>query len=242
MGSTVGFLPLSRAVGVEKFARKTGCNLNKLRIFYFRVSCRSHCSTYSRTFLLPSCYIHSHFSNGCRFLDFNHLKSQVVDSHLVSRVMVFVVVDVVVSVVQICLAAADAVGCGDPHAFRKIWEINSVLSCLGVRNDGQEAVSPLDLLWDVGGPDLTGRASRLSCSLQKDHQLKVLMREGISWQLIEWAWSVDHMVEGQRANKKQVILPDIDHKVDVHLVQNDGFSVWRRCRPQQLAVNLAADQ
>lgn len=77
--------------------------------------CLSHCSTFSR-----SCLIHSHFSNRCRFVDFNHLKSQVVDSRLVTHAMVFIVMDVVVSVVQICLAAADTVWCGDPHAFRKI--------------------------------------------------------------------------------------------------------------------------
>lgn len=60
-----------------------------------------------------------------------------------------------------------------------------VLSHLGAGDDGQEAVSPLDLLRDVGRSDLAGRAGGLSRAIQKYHQLKVLMGKRVDRQFIE---------------------------------------------------------
>lgn len=184
----------------------------------------------------------SHLGDVHAVVNVDHLKPKVVDPRLLLLVVVLAVEAVVVSLVGVRLEASGAVWRGDPDASRKVGEVHAVLPRLGAGDDGQETEPPLDLLRDVGGPDLTARAGGLGRAVQKHHQLKVLVGKGVRRQLVEGTRPVDHVVEGHRANKEQVVLSGVDHEVDVHLVQNDGVSVRRGGRPQQLAVDLAADQ
>ena len=177
----------------------------------------------------------SHLRDVHKVVDVDHLEAQVVDAALLLAVAA------VVPLVHVALEAVDAVRRGHPDALGKVREIHVVLSGLGAGDDGQEAVPPLDLLRDVGGPDLAGGAGGLGRPVQEHHQLEVLLGESVDWELVEGTRHVDHVVEGQRANEEQVVLASVDHEVDVHLVQNDGLSVRRVRGPQQLAVDLAAD-
>ncbi|CAG5870307.1 unnamed protein product [Menidia menidia] len=93
-----------------------------------------------------------------------------------------------------------------------------------------------------GGPDLAGRAGGFGCTVQEDHQLKVLLGEGVGGQLVERTGLIDHVVEGQRTHKEQVVLASVNHEVNVHLIQDDGPTIRSGCGPQQLPIDLTSNQ
>lgn len=170
----------------------------------------------------------SHFGNIWGVVDINHLKAPVVVS--VSGV-VMVTPDVVETV--------GTVRRGHRHHLGEVGEVYSVLALLASGNDGQEVEAPHDFQRDEGGPDLAGRAGGLCGAVQEDHQLKLLLVERVHRHLKEGAALVDDVVEREGTDKEQVVLPGVDHEVDVHLVHDDRLPVCCVCCPKQLAVDLA---
>lgn len=128
------------------------------------------------------------------------------------------------------------------HGSGEVGKVHAVLAHLVAGDNGQEAVSPLDLLGDEGGPYLAGGAGGLGRPIQKDHQLKVLLLEGVCCHIVEQTGLVNDMVQCQRADKKQVVLASVHCKVNAYLVQNYSFAVRRDSCPMQLAVDLAPDE
>lgn len=172
----------------------------------------------------------SHLGDIWVVMDINHLKALVVMS--ISGV-VMMTLDIVEAVSTVC--------CGHWNHLGEVGEIHSVLALLASGYNRQEVVAPHDLLRNKGGPDLAGGAGGLCSAVQEDNQLKLLFVERVHRHLEEGAALVDGVVERERADEEEVVLPSIYHEVNVHLIHDDRLPVWCVCCSQQLAVDLAPD-
>ena len=131
---------------------------------------------------------------------------------------------------------------GYGHGPGEVREVHPVLSALGAGDDGQEAVAPLDLLGYEGGADLAGGARGFGRTVEEDHQLELLQVEGVRGHAEEGAGLVDDVADRERTDEEEVVLARVHHKVDAHLVHDDGLALGRDGCPQQFAVDLAPDQ
>lgn len=146
--------------------------------------------------------------------------------------VVVVALDVVETVGTVCSSHM--------HHLGEVGEIYSVLALLASGNDGQEVVAPHDLRRNKGGPHLAGGAGGLRRAVQEDDQLKLLLVERVHRHLEERAALVNDVVEREWANEEEVVFASVHREVDIHLVHDDRLPVWRVCRSQQLAVELAS--
>lgn len=148
----------------------------------------------------------------------------------ISRV-VMMTLDVVETVSTVCSCRW--------HDLGEVGEVYSVLAFFASGNDGQEVVAPHNLLRNKGGSDLTGRASGLCSAIKEDDQLKLLLVERVYCHLKERTTLVNDVVECEGTYKEKVVLTSIYHEINVHLVHDDGLTIWCVCGPQQLAIDLA---
>lgn len=64
-------------------------------------------------------------------------------------------------------------------------------------NNGHEAVTPQDFLWDIGGPGLSSDPSCLYNTFQDDDYLQILARKIRCWDVIEGASLVYDVADNQ---------------------------------------------
>lgn len=177
-----------------------------------------------------SCSNISHLGDTRRILDVNDFKALIVVS--ISG-MVMMTLNVVEAVGTVCSRHWYHLG--------EVGEVYSVPALFTSGNDGQEVVAPHDFLRNKGGPDLAGRAGGLGCAIQEDDQLKILLVECVHCHLKEGTAFVNDVVQGKGTHKEEVVLPSIDHEVNVHLVHNNCVAIWCVRCSQHLAINLAAN-